>query len=84
MRFAGSTKPNRKFGLWGTRRFVALRKTAMVASFHAPPWVEQSRWMTEKKQILRLSRMELADATKLERKSGEAQWRDLRFQRLRW
>ena len=36
MKFVGSPKLNRKFGFWGTRRFVAVRKTSMVASFHGP------------------------------------------------
>ena len=31
MKFVGSPKPNRKFGFWGTRRFVAVRKTSLLA-----------------------------------------------------
>jgi hypothetical protein len=50
MKFVGSPKPNRKFGFWGTRRSVAVRKTSMVAPFHGPVG-RRSRWRTDKKQI---------------------------------
>ena len=36
MKFVGSPKPNRKFGLWGTRRFVAVRKTFHVGPVSCP------------------------------------------------
>jgi hypothetical protein len=47
MKFVGSPKPNRKFGFWGTRSFVAVRNTSMLTPFHVPVG-RRSRWMTVK------------------------------------
>jgi hypothetical protein len=61
---------------YGAPGFVAVRKTSMVASFHAPAG-RRSRWST-----VRESRMKFAYAPNLDRKSGGAEWRDLQFSPL--